>query len=353
MKSPPSRSAAHRALLSGLVLLVVLAVADTGLWWFATGRLETELATWQAQRRAAGWAVTAGQPERTGWPLTAAIQVTDVALAGGDADLPGGFAWRATRLELSVALLRPRLLNVRVAGDQRLRFAEVPEFGFTAERFEVAIPLDPGVPARSADLAATGLHATPPAGPCDIGTLAVHVDTRPAAAQGENGVILTASAEAIGLPPLPGDRPWPFGPRIASVSLDAALTGPLPGAPDLATRAAAWRDGGGTLVLRRLALGWGPLGLSGSATMALDEHMQPMGAATVRLVGYDATLDALVAAGAMAPRAAVAAKGVLTILARTPEGGGSPRVELPVTLQDRTLTAGRFPLLRLPQWVWQ
>lgn len=353
MKSPRSRSAAHRALLAGLVLLVVLAAVHTGLWWFATGRLETELAAWQAQRSAAGWTVAAGQPVRAGWPLAAAIQVPDVALTGGDADLPGGFAWRAARLELSVALLRPRLLNARAAGAQHLRLAALPDIAFTAERFELSVPLDPGVPARSVDLAAVGLHATLPAGPCDIGTLAAHVDTRPAAVQGENAVTMTASAEAIGMPPLPDGRSWPLGPRIASVSLDAALTGPLPGAPDLAIRAAAWRDGGGTLVVRRLALGWGPLGLSGSATMALDEHMQPMGAATARLVGYDATLDALAAAGAMTPRAAMAAKGVLTILARTPEGGGSLRVELPVTLQDRTLTAGRFPLLRLPEWVWQ
>ena len=126
----------------------------------------------------------------------------------------------------------------------------------------------------------------------------------------------------------------------------------MPPIEAITERAAAWRDGGGRMVLRRLALGWGPLGLSGSATMTLDEQMQPDGSATAQLVGYDAALDALAASGAMPQRAAVVAKGVLGILAKPPEGGGAPRVELPVTLRDRTLTAGRFPLLRLPDLVW-
>jgi hypothetical protein len=353
MNPPRQRSSARRVLIGSLAILAVLAAAHTGLWLFATQRLEDEFAIWQAQRRAIGWTATAGRPERAGWPLAAAIEVSDVALAGGETDLPEGLAWHAARANLSVALLRPRLLSIRVIGQQRLRLSELPEFGFTADRFELTIPLDPGVPARSADLAASGLRATLPAGPLEAATLAAHIDIRPAAAQAEDAVAMTASAEAINVPALPGGRAWPFGPRIASVSCEAALTGPLPGGVDLGTRAAAWRDDGGTLALRRLALGWGPLGLSGSATIALDEHLQPMGAATVRLVGYDATLDALASTGTLPPRAALAAKGVLAILARSPKGGGSPQVELPVTLQDRTLTAGRFPLLRLPELVWQ
>jgi hypothetical protein len=351
--TPPRRRPVSRRLLTGLLaVLAVLVAAHAGLWWFATSRLEAGLATWQAQRREAGWTVAAGPPVRTGWPLSAAISVPDLALSGGEADLPGGMSWRAARTELSVDLLRPRQLNVRVSGQQRLRLSHLPEFGLAADRFELTIPLEPGVPARSADLAASGVHAALPTGSVDIGTLALHGETRPAAVKGEDALDMTGSAEAIAVPPPSGGRSWAFGPRIASISYDLALTGPLPRGSDLASRAASWRDGGGTLELRRLALGWGPLGLFGTATMALDDHMQPMGAATVRLVGYDAALDALANAGVLAPSAAQAAKGVLAILARPPEGGGPPQVELPVTLQDRTLAAGRFPLLKLPEWVW-
>ncbi len=352
MLPPRPHSTARRLLTGFLAALAVLVAAHTGLWLFATGRLEDDLAAWQAQSRAAGWTTAAGSPVRTGWPLAAAIDVPDLSLAGGKADIPGGLAWRAAHTELAVAFLQPRQLRIRVAGQQHLRLSGLPEAAFTAEQFEVTVPLDPGAPILSADLAATGLHGSVAGGSVDIATLAMHTDDHPAAARGEAALAMTGSAEAIGLPGLGDGRAWPFGPRIASISFDAALTGPVPGMADLATRAAAWRDGGGMLELHRLALGWGPLGLSGSATMTLDEHMQPSGSATARVVGYDDTLDALAASGALAPRAAVAAKAILTILAKVPAGGGTPQVELPLTLSDRTLTAGRFPLLRVPELVW-
>jgi hypothetical protein len=352
MLPPRPRSAARRLLIGCLAALAVLAAVHTGLWWFATGRLEDELTAWQAQNRAAGWTAAAGSPARTGWPLAAAIEVPDLTLAGGETDIPGGLSWRAAHTELAVALLRPRQLRIRLNGQQHLRLSELPEFAFTAEQFELTVPFDPGAPTLSADLAASGLHAAVAGGSVDIATLALHADDHPAAARGEEALAMTGSAEAIGLPTMQDGRPWPLGSRITSISFDAALTGPWPGAADLVTRATGWRDGGGTLELRRLALGWGPLGLSASATMTLDGHLQPTGAATARLVGYDATLDTLAASGALAPRAALAAKAILAIVAKVPEGGGAPQVELPLTLRDRTLTAGRFPLLRLPELVW-
>lgn len=342
----------RRLLLAGLAALAVLAGVDTGLWWFATGRLEAEFAAWQAQCRALGWAVSAAPPARAGWPLAAAIAVPELALAGGEADFPGGLAWRTDHAELSVALLQPRLLHVLLSGQQRLRLSDRPEFGLTADRFEVIVPLVPGSAAHSLTLAAQGVRADLPAGPLSIATLASEADLHPAAARGADAAAMTASAEAIGLPPMPNGRPWPLGPRIASVSFEAAVTGPLAAAPDFTIRAKAWRDAGGTLVVRRLALGWGSLGVSGNATITLDEHLQPIGTATARLVGYEAGLDALASNGAIPQNVAQAVKGVLTILARRPEGGGSPQVELPLSLQDRTLAAGRFPLIRLPQFIW-
>ena len=113
------------------------------------------------------------------------------------------------------------------------------------------------------------------------------------------------------------------------------------------------RDAGGKLEVGRLALSWAALGLSAGATMALDEQMQPMGAATARVVGYDATLHALAASGVLGPRVAQAIGGVLGLLARPAQEGGAPQVEVPVTLENRTLSLGPFPLVRLREWVWQ
>jgi hypothetical protein len=92
--------------------------------------------------------------------------------------------------------------------------------------------------------------------------------------------------------------------------------------------------------------------LTASATLALDEQLQPMGAASAHLIGYAETLDALAVRGAISKSAATAAKAVLSLLAHTPEDGGPPDVEVPLTLQYRTLSMRQVPLLRLPELDW-
>ncbi len=358
----PPRRPALRQLVYTLTTLAVLAAADSGVWFVATARLADSFAAWQVPRRAAGWTMSAGPPRWAGWPLAAALVLPELSLTGGASDLPGGLSWRAAEGELSVSLLRPRQLVLRLAGVQHLRLSTLREFAFTAESFELAVPFDspplgpsspdPAGPARLADITAAGLRVDSRGGALRIAGLTLHADSFSAAAQGEAALEVTGSAETIDLPPLRGGVSWPPGSHIALVALDAALTGPLPPPGDLVARAVAWRDGGGQLDLRRLALDWGSLRLSTNATLALDEQLQPTADATARMSGYDATLDALGGSGTLATSAVQAVKGVLTILARPAPEGGGPQVELPVTVQERTLSVGPFPLLRLPVWVW-
>jgi hypothetical protein len=114
---------------------------------------------------------------------------------------------------------------------------------------------------------------------------------------------------------------------------------------------AAWRDAGGKLALRQFGLTWGQLNASGSATLRLDEALQPAGTAEAQVIGTAETLDALANAKVMAPRAAMAAKAVLALLQR-PQPNGPPSVNLPLILQDRTLQMGRIPLAKLPEITW-
>ena len=344
---------ARRLLIGGVAILALLTAADTALWMIATARLQDELATWQARRRAAGWTVAAGPPQWAGWPLAAALILPDAVLTGGDQDLPGGLSWRAGQAELAVALLHPLRLRIRVAGPQHLRLSTLPEFDFAADRLEVSIPLDRAPADRlPLDFAVAGLRVAAATGPLDIASFALHVDTWPAAPGGEAVLAVACSAEAIDLPPLRHARPWPVGSHIASAAFDTVLTGPWPGTGDVTARAAVWRDGGGKLEVPRLALGWGPLGLSASATAALDAQMQPMGAATARVLGYAATLEALTASGVLGPRVAQAIGAVLSLLARPAQQGGAPQVEVPVTVENRTLSLGPVPLVRLRELVW-
>jgi hypothetical protein len=333
---------------------LLLAAADTLYWYLAERNLEDGFADWLAGRRAAGWTATVGRPVRGGWPLAATLTVPAVFLRGGAPDIPGDLTWSTDRLVMRVALLRPGLLEVASGGMQRLRLGEGPEIPYTADRLQVALPLQTGAQPHSADLAARDLRAGMPAGGdatvgLTVGSLRLHLESRPAAQAGEPALDFSLAAEAVGPPAFIARS---LGPRIASLTLKGMLDGPVPRTHALAERAAAWRDGGGTLEIERLAVNWGPLDLTASATLALDEQLQPMGTGSAKVIGYVETLDALAAHGAISKSAAIAAKAVLSLLAHSPEDGSPPDVEVPLTLQYRTLSMRQVPLVRLPELDW-
>ena len=347
----------RRLSLSALALVVVLVGAHTFVWRGAEQRLQSGFASWVALRRAEGWTVTTGTPAYGGWPLAATLTVPDFSLAGAQADIPGGLTFGGERAVLAVSLLHPRLLTVSFVGGQHVRLGGLPDIPFRADSLTGSFPLVPG--ARSADIDATNLRAGLPfaegsAGSVTIALMRAHFETKPAAPQGEPAISFSGSAEDIALSPRPAPAPpsWPLGDHVASVSVEGAVDGPLPRAPDLVARATGWRDGGGTLEIHRLAVGWGPLGLTGSATLALDERLQPMGAASVRMVGQVEALDTLAANHAITQRAAMAAKAVLSLMTHQPEGGGTPEVVVPLTLQKQVLSMGRIPLARIADWIW-
>ena len=336
-----------------LVPLVAAAIGHTLLWRWAEQRLRSGFDAWAAERRGQGWLVRSGEPVAAGWPLAARLVVKQIVVEGAKADIPDGFSWSAERVTLAVALLQPRLLTILPDGEQRFRLSRLPDIPYTADRLSIEVPLEPGVRAQVADVSASTLRAGIPGGRdasvLTVGLLRAHVEHRPAALAGEAALAIQASAEAIALP---SGLPWALGGRISSASIEGALSGPVSRAPALAQRAAAWRDGGGTLEVQRFALGWVPLGVTGSATLTLDSRLQPMGTGDARIVGYAEALDGLASGGAITSRTALAIKALAGLIAATPDTGGPPQVEVPVTLQDRTLSIRQIPLARMPTLAW-
>ncbi|MEA2772399.1 MAG: hypothetical protein QOD93_5361, partial [Acetobacteraceae bacterium] len=69
-------------------------------------------------------------------------------------------------------------------------------------------------------------------------------------------------------------------------------------------------------------------------------------------VGYAETLDRLAAAGTLSKSAATAAKAVLSLMAGTSDNDEPSSVDVPLTLQYRTLSMRQIPLVRLPEVDW-
>ncbi len=341
--------------LAGLVAVVALvAAAHTAVWYWAMGAMERQVAATLAAGPWPGWRAGGGRLQRDGWPLRVTVHVPDPSLEGprpvGVAGGAPALRWTAGRLSASVSLLRPRLLVLTVAGEQGLAIGRAPPVPVTARLIRAEVPLEPGVPSHRIAVTVDSLRASLAQGPLTLDHLALKAEARPAALQGEPALAVDLRAEGVALPPGPA---WPLGPTIRHLGLDAAITGPVPRTPDLLARAQGWRDGGGVLEVRRLEVDWDQTRLDASGTIALDAGLQPMGAAKARVIGHEAALRALAAAGVLTPRGAAAAGAVLALMARPAPEDGRPMVEVPLSLQDRTLALGRIPLVRLPELVWR
>ncbi len=329
---------------------VLLAVADLVYWQIASVRLEAGLQTWIDARRAEGWAVTSGRLSRGGWPQAATVTVPNLMLRHAGPMMPGALSWASASVSLSLSLYDPAQLSVGLTGPQHIRIGDQPDMIVTGDSIGASVGLlsDATVPIS---LRAQGVRLEPAAGGWHLtaGLISADLAVTPAAGQSQPAVGFSFSSEAIALP---GGNKSALGPNISSFSGEGALNGPLPPAGDIATWVAAWRDGGGSLEVSHLALGWGPLGLTGSATLALDDQAQPMGSGTAHVVGFAESLDKLAAAGVLTKSAATAAKAVLSLMATGGEGDEPAAVDVPLTLQYRTISMRQVPLLRLPELDW-
>lgn len=337
----------RRALIVAAAAIAVLAAGHTALWAWAVNRLETESRAWAAARQAQGWEVRIGPSSTGGWPWAARLHIEGVAVAAKPPASAITFAYTAGAADLDIALLRPASLRIRFAGAQSIRLGPTPALPFTAASTDLVVPFSAGGPVHEADLTATDLLLGPDKLP--VGRLALHTDLHPTAAAGEPAIAFTLAAGPVELARTAAAAT--LGGNIERIEAEGALSGPLPRLPDPAARAAAWRDGGGSLTFTRIALTWGKLTANASATIALDEKLQPMGTATARLSGADAALDSLAGAHAIAPQAGFAGKALLGLMSQ-PQPDGTSVVDVPLTLKDRTLMLGRLPLARLPEMTW-
>ncbi len=355
----------HRktASLALLALAFGLAGGHALLWSWTEQQVAKQTTIWLAAQRAAGWTIQTGATTGGGWPWSADLLLPDMTVSSATPPSSSSLTWHAERVRLRLLLLHPRTLNIVLEGLQTLRIGDLPEVQLAADNMAATLPLDPDSPAGAIDVTAQHLRAsrTSPsqvaddAGSVTISDLTLRAANRPATPP---ALTMAVRATDVGLP---AGVDWALGPRIAHLTLEAALDGPLLNsfAPDdrsnsgvsLAARLAAWRDAGGALPIDNVIVDWGPMDLRGSATLALDQNLQPKDTATLRITGWSAAIDALVRAHVIPAGTATAAKAVLALLSHT-QPDGRAAAEIPLTDQERTLSFGRIPLVRLPELIW-
>ena len=316
----------------GAAILLLLAL-DTGAWWWATARLRDEAAAWQQDRVAAGYRVTAGTPSRAGWPLRAVLIVPDVTVATGEPGANDTVAWRTSPVRLVYAPWHPYEASVVLDGAQTLQLGAAPAITVAIENLDLIIPLGTPGPAPGFTAVARHLQVPLPAG--RLAADAVWVELGPAA--------FHLSLSSLTLP----DPGQPLGVTVNSLEVQAHSTVPLPDQRDPAAAAAAWRAAGGQLIVSAATLEWGPLAVHGTASLALDPALQPVGSGTVQVTGYAQAAEAFARAGIISRNNAKVATTLLGLMSHA-GSDGVPQADLPFTVHDGLVMAGAIPLLKLP-----
>lgn len=327
----------RRWLKLGGTALVLLAAADTALWFWATGRVIGQVDVWAGQQRAQGWQVQMGLPTREGWPFEARIRVGEAAIAS-----PPRPARQVSRLEadsatIAVPFWTPYTLHVGLHGAQRLLPGGGPALAFTSARTELTLPLVQDQPPQQADLAVDGLNLRVGDAAVTIAAIRLHTEFPP----GHSAASL--QADMVGLPS--GPLTAALGAHIEHVGAQLAVDGPTNATP------AAWKAAGGALHLASFELHWGKLAVTAHGDGQLDQQFQPQGSLVADVTGTSEALDGLVAAHLVPPNAANAARAVLMLMQR-PQASGGGIVELPFTLKRQRLQMGQFPLLKMPDIAW-
>ncbi len=333
-----------------LTLAAMLPVADTILWDVAVGRLQTGFDAWATASTASNLHVTRGKIVPGGWPFAATLRIENVKLSATDPLTPEGVTWSAPEVLLRLSPLRPRSMDVVFQGEQRLHVGTMPDIVVAGARLFAVVSAGDGDHPGVLDLLADQATMTSKIGGIAMADhLRMHIEVPTSTAASDTGRAFAFSAAGI---TLPDNIAWPLGRTIARLDCDGTVEGRILPAPTMAAGVSAWRDGGGSVQLQNVVLNWGPLSLTASATLALDDQLQPMGAGTSHVTGYAATLDALAKSGVLTRSAATAAKALLVLLAGTPGDGGPDDVDVPLTLQYRTLSMRQVPLVRFPEVDW-
>ena len=329
------------------VLLVALSGAYGVYWFIAAGRIEDGVGLWAQSLRPNNLDLSWRAIRVGGFPFVFRVELDEARLRdgggspGGEVHVPllSGSArpwnfrvWRLAAPEGLSATVGPADRPVgRLSARAALGSVAVSSDGGAALWFGLSEPtadLPVSLAARDA-----GLWLTLPSHQPQTHT--------------ERGVAVALDITGLTLPVVPA----PLRNPLDEIAVGATVMGAVPAGPPRRA-AAAWRDDGGTLELDHFAVHWGTLALSGSGTLALDEGLQPIGAISGAIEGYDELMTALVAAGRMRAGDAGLARLALGMLAQRGPNG-RPAISTSFRIQNGEMYLGPAKLGKAPRIAWE
>jgi hypothetical protein len=330
-------------------VVLVLAAVYCGIWFYEASRVRSEVADFIAARTTKGMKITADALDVAGFPFRIEARFTNLVVDG----LP-----YRTDAHVETPLLVARARPWR-PGEWRLQ---------AVHGLSLTLPQHGGE-LISASVANAKGRVVYQRG--EVGSLTIEIDTHGLSvhAQGEalgaqhvslrfvlpNKAAEDHTVESLGFSAVVDEATLPSGVGPMGVSLqhltvDSAVEGPVPDT-SLPAALAAWRDEGGTIEVHQLNVQWGTIALVGGGTLALDQAMQPLGAFSAQVRGWEAVLDSLAAAGTLTKPEANYARIGLTLLTRKAADGQS-ELKTAITLQNNQIYLGPARVAKFAHIDW-
>lgn len=329
--------------------LAVAALAYTGYWFLLAARAERAIDREIAGLAERGLAVSYTGRRLTGYPYRLSAEFTGLALgpSGGAPGARSDWRWESDRVAAHVEPWNLRHVVAVFDGAHRLRTARGAPLSATAASARASLVLgDAGRPLRAVvDVADIGLAAAARFPGAEAAR--VRLAARRATGGGEEAARadVDVAVRIDGLSVVDDGRAANAHP-VRRMSVEGTLRGPLPAAWTPA-ELVRWRDAGGAFAVRDVAFDWGPVSLRGDGEIGLDEALRPRGGIDARIAGFPALVDLLHDEGVIDDGVALALTLALGLLAEAPDGGGAPRVAVPITLGEGRLRIGPVPVLRI------
>ena len=331
-------------------------------WFVSAHLLQGEVERWLADRRTEGFTIRTGALGSAGFPFRLAVRIPDLDLTAPPQK--GKWTWQTPAVEIGASPAHLSHLTVDLSGTHNLSspWLESPPLRFTVGKGRLALDID-----GNGQIIAIQLNLENGDGSWNADQSRLHLDkarlrlslnppAKAPAAPASGAVTgpmpmvssrLDATIENL---TLPGVLPAPLSATVKDIAFTADVVGPL-GDGTLPKILDDWQSAGGAVNLKDFTLDWPPLAIAGEGSIALDQDLQPMGAFTTRVRGFAAGLDIMVEQHRMDRKEAALAKGVLGMMSR-PAAGGETEISVPLTVQDRMLSAGPLKLFEIPRVNW-
>ncbi|HET9904259.1 MAG TPA: DUF2125 domain-containing protein [Xanthobacteraceae bacterium] len=331
-----------------LALMLLLAFAWTGLWFYAARRAEGAVAEWMAREAQAGRLHACGSRAVGGYPFRIEIRCEKPATRLGGFGRP--LTLQAESLLAVAQIYTPDLVVAELSGPLRLasedgtlnlildwKLLQASLRGFPGRLGRASVAVD----GLTVNRPAQGVQAGSAAPAAEARHVELHLRQRPNAA--EPVFDLAVRIEGAALPQVPG---------LAAPPVDVGAEAAIRGIADLDPkpfdrRLREWQAANGRLEVGRvrfaqgdlLAVAKGELGLTGEGR--LDGSLQVMVAGIERLA-------ALLLGGTDEARAQASLLGGLAVLAARGEAEGRPAVALPLRFANGAARLGPLQLGRIP-----